>query len=166
MVIFGAIAMIDIVIAGFALLLMTDQAQDDASDPQFYIFLSIIGFGIPLVWTLLNVTLLATRGQTGGQYVAGVRIVSSDGATLSPAKALAWWFCLNPLLFSWPMALAGGLPMAAVASIALGAWSVFLLLLIVTLCLAVPVAAFVSALLDGQNRALHDRVVGTVAVPA
>jgi hypothetical protein len=166
MVIFAAIAMIVVVAAGFLLLLMTDWAQADPSDAEFYTFLALIGFGTPLLWSLLNVALLASRSQTGGQYVAGIRMADEAGAPLALGKALTWWFCLNPLLFSWPMALAGGLPMAAVVALVLEAWTVFFVVFIVTLCAAAPVVAFVSGLLDPRNRALHDRVAGTLAVPA
>ena len=73
MVIFAAIAMIVVVFAGFLLLATTDWAKKDPSDPQFYMFLAIIGLGTPLIWSALNLGLLATRSQTGGQYVAGIR---------------------------------------------------------------------------------------------
>src|SRR5262249_49788747 len=118
-VIFAAIAMIVVVCAGFFLLATTDWAKKDPSDPQFYAFLAIIGLGTPLVWTALNLTLLSTRRQTGGQYVAGLRLIGEDGAKPSTAAVVAWWFCFNPLLFSWPMALVGGLPLAAVIALVL-----------------------------------------------
>ena len=37
---------------------------------------------------------------------------------------------------------------------------------VLTLCLVAPLLAIVSALLDRQNRTLHDRIVGVVVVPA
>src|SRR6185295_10396691 len=117
MVIFSAIAMLVIVFAGFLLLATTDWAKKDPSDPQFYTFLAIIGLGTPLSWTMLNVAPLCGRGQTGGQYVAGLRLVGADGSPVSPRVAIAWWFCFNPLLFSWPMACVTGLPVAAVIAL-------------------------------------------------
>lgn len=39
--------------------------------------LSVVGFGVAL-YVVLNVWLLATRGQTVGKYFAGTRIVSSE----------------------------------------------------------------------------------------
>lgn len=166
MVIFSAIAMIVVVFAGFLLLATTDWATNDPSDPQLYMFLAIIGFATPLVWTLLNLMLLATRGQTGGQYVAGIRLVDDESAPLSPRRAAAWWFCLNPLLFSWPMACIAGLPLAAVVALILSRFTIAVFLVLVTLCLASPLIAFVSALRDPQHRAFHDRIVGAAVVPA
>ena len=37
---------------------------------------------------------------------------------------------------------------------------------IVILCALAPIIAFVAALTDDQNRTLHDRIVGTIVVPA
>jgi hypothetical protein len=166
MVIFAAIAMVVIVFAGFFLLATTDWAKEDPSDPQFYTFLAIIGLGAPIVWTGLNLAILATRGQTGGQYVAGLRLVLEDGSRLSPRKAAAWWLCFNPLLFSWPMAGVAGLPLAAVIALVLSQLTIVVFGVVMILCVASPMIAFVSALMDAQHRALHDRIVGTVAVPA
>lgn len=166
MVIFSAIAMIVVVIAGFVLLSSTGWAEQDASDAELYTFLAIIGIGAPLVWTALNVALLSIRRQTGGQYVAGLRVARADGRVFSARDAVAWWFCFNPLLFSWPMALVTGFPLAAVIALALGAFTVFVFTALILLCLVLPVAALISAAADGQNRALHDRVIGTIVVPA
>ncbi|MEK7692624.1 MAG: RDD family protein [Chloroflexota bacterium] len=166
MVIFAAIAMIVVVFAGFLLLAMTDWAKQDPSDPQFYTFLAIIGLGTPIVWTGLNLALLATRGQTGGQYVAGLRLVREDGSRLSPREAAAWWLCFNPLLFSWPMAGVAGLPLAAVIALILSQLTIVVFGVVMIICVASPIIAVVSALMDGQHRALHDRIAGTVAVPA
>jgi uncharacterized RDD family membrane protein YckC len=166
MVIFAAIAMIVIVFAGFLLLATTDWAKKDPSDPQFYMFLAIIGLGAPLVWTFLNLALLATRGQTGGQYVAGIRLVRDDGSALSTRGAVAWWFCFNPLLFSWPMACVVGLPLAAVIALVISRLTIVVFVALVILCVASPLIALISALLDTQHRALHDRMVGAVTLPA
>jgi len=166
MVIFAAVLMLITVIAGAILLFRTNGAEQDASDADLYAFLAIIGLGTPLAWSMLNLALLSLRGQTGGQYVAGVRLVRDDGSKLSPGAVARWWFCLNPLLFSWPMALATGAPLAAVVALALTRTSIVVFAAIVVLCAIAPIIAFVSALLDAENRTLHDRVVGTIAVPA
>lgn len=166
MVIFAAVAMVMIVVAGFVLLLATNWAQKNASDPVAYGFLAIIGLGTPLVWSVMNLMLLWTRGQTGGQYVAGLRVAREDAQPLGRASAAAWWFLLNPLLFSWPMALIGGLPLAGAISLLLTNVTVVAFGVIVTLCVVAPLIALVSALVDGQNRALQDRIAGTIVVPA
>jgi hypothetical protein len=166
MVIFAAIAMIVVVFAGFLLLATTDWAKKDPSDPQFYLFLGIIGIGAPLAWTLVNVGLLATRGQTGGQYVAGIRLVGEDSARISARAAAVWWFCFNPLLFSWPMAAVAGLPLAAVVALVPTVATIIVWGVLITVCIAAPLIALVSALFDGQHRALHDRMAGVVTAPA
>ena len=132
---------------------------------QAYTFLAIVGLGTPIVWTLLNIPLLAARGQTGGQYVAGLRLVRENGAPLTVANAAAWWFCFNPLLFSWPMAFTGGLPMSAIIAIVLGSWTIAVFTLLIVLCIILPFVALISAALDHRNRTLHDRIVGTIVVP-
>jgi uncharacterized RDD family membrane protein YckC len=166
MVIFAALAMVMIVVAGLVLLLATDWAQKDASDAVAYGFLAIIGLGTPLAWSLMNLLLLFTRRQTGGQYVAGLRVAREDAQPLRPATAVAWWFLLNPLLFSWPMALIAGLPLAGAISLLLNNVTVVAFGVVVTLCVVAPLIALISALADGQNRALQDRIAGTVVVPA
>ncbi len=166
MVIFAAIAMILTVIAGLILLLRTDWAKQDASDADLYAFLATIGLGVPVVWTVLNLALLTTRRQTGGQYVAGIRLAREDGGRLSARNAAAWWFCLNPLLFSWPMALVAGLPLAGVLALVLSNLTVVAFGVIVLLCAVSPLVALIAAATDAQNRTLHDRVVGVIVAPA
>ncbi|MDE3096055.1 MAG: RDD family protein [Chloroflexota bacterium] len=166
MVILAAVSLVLVVAGGLFVLISTGWATSNISDPVVYEALAIVGLGTPLVWSLMNLLLLATRQQTGGQYVAGVRLAREDGAPLTRANLLAWWFLVNPLLFSWPMACAAGLPLAGVISLALGRLTVAVFVTVVTLCVVAPLIALVSAALDGQNRALHDRIVGTVVVPA
>jgi RDD family len=166
MVIFAAIAMIVVVFAGFLLLATTDWAKKDPSDPQFYMFLAIIGLGAPLIWTALNLVLLVTRSQTGGQYVAGIRLTGEDGGPLSRHQAVAWWFSLNPLLFSWPMACVAGLPLAAVIALLLSRLTILVFGVLISLCVASPFIALVSAVFNEQHRAFHDRLAGVGVVPA
>lgn len=166
MVIFGAITMLTTVLAGFILLAGIDWGTQDPTDPQLYTFLAIIGLGTPLIWTALNVGLLLTRGQVGGQYVAGLKLVRDDGDDVRAREAFAWWFCFNPLLFSWPMAFIAGLPLTAVISLLSSSLTIVVFGVVVTLCIACPIIALVSAAIDRQNRALHDRVAGVIAVPA
>lgn len=166
MVIFAAIAMLTVVFAGFLLLWQTDWAQEDPSDPQFYFFLALIGLGAPLVWSALNIALVSWRGQTGGQYVAGVRIARENGDMLSTRDIVVWWVSLNPLLFSWPMALVSGMPLAGAAAFLLGPLPLIVFGIVVLLCVSAPIVAFVSGLIDPRNRTLHDRIVGAVVLPA
>ena len=165
MVIFAALSMVVTVIAGLQLLLVTHGATQDSSK-SVYAFLAIVGMGIPLAWSLLNLALLVTRQQTGGQYVAGVRLLREDGRRFSARDATAWWFCLNPVLFSWPSALTTAMPLAFVSSLVLSRLGIVAFGVVLTLCLVAPLLAIVSALLDRQNRTLHDRIVGVLVVPS
>jgi hypothetical protein len=166
MVIFAAIAVLMLVLAGFILLARTDWGQQDATDPEFYTFLATFGAGTPLVWSALNLFVLATRSQTGGQYVAGLRLRDAEGGAPSPRQAVAWWFCLNPLLFSWPMALTVGLPLAAVIALVLSRATVVLWGVLITACIVAPLIALVSALVDDRHRAMHDRLSGVIVAPS
>jgi hypothetical protein len=107
---------------------------------------------------------LAARRQTGGQYVAGVKLARNDDDSPDLKSVFAWWFGFNPLLFSWPMAIVAGLPLAALVALISSTFALFLTALVVLLCVAAPIAAFVSALIDQRNRALHDRVANVVVV--
>lgn len=164
MVIFAAVTMVVTVIAGLQLLLITRGATED-SDKAVYAFLAIIGLGTPLAWSVLSLAVLTTRGQTGGQYVTGVRLAREDGRPLSKRDALAWWFCFNPLLFSWPAAIVTVLPLTFVISLVLNRASIVVLGVVMTLCVVAPLIALISALSDRLHRTLHDRIVGTIVVP-
>jgi uncharacterized RDD family membrane protein YckC len=165
MVIFAATAMLVVVIAGLELLLVTDGATRD-SDPAIYAFLAIIGLGTPLAWSALNLLILMTRRQTAGHYVAGIRLAREDGAEPRRRDLLTWWFCLNPALFSWPMAVVTGLPLAFVISLLLQRATLAFFGTLIVLCVVAPVVALIAAATDGRRRGLHDRVAGTIVVPA
>lgn len=164
MVIFAAVAMVCTIIAGLQLLIVTHGAETD-SNHGMYAFLGIIGIGTPLAWTALSLGVLVTRGQTAGQYVAGIRMLREDGSALRPRDALSWWFCVNPLLFSWPMAMVAGFPLIGVVALVLSRASLGLFFVLITLCAAAPIIALVSAARDARHRAFHDRIAHVSAVP-
>lgn len=166
MVIFAAISMIMFVVAGGVLLFSTDWGVNNLPDPALYAALATVGIGTPLLWTLMNLLLLATRRQTGGEYVAGLRLVREDGAQLTRGNIVGWWFLLNPLLFSWPLACVAAIPLAGTIAVALSRTTVVVFGVVIVLCALSPLIALVSAAIDGQNRALHDRIIGTIVVPA
>jgi hypothetical protein len=162
MVIFCAVAMIMAAIAGGIFLFVTDGAQEDPSDAQYYVMFGFIGFGVPLVWTVMNVALLVTRHQTGGHYVAGVRLRAEDGSAPGIGTAVAWWFALNPLFFSWPMALVSGLALTAISVASLGNWDLVVTGAFLSLCLVALPVALIAAAVDGRHRTLSDRIAGTI----
>jgi uncharacterized RDD family membrane protein YckC len=165
MIILAAVALIMFVIGFGILLASSDWAKNDPPNSAYYGALAIVGLGTPLVWSLMNLLLLATRSQTAGQYVAGIRLAREDGERLRLRSAAAWWFALNPALFSWPMACVTLLPLAATAALALNKASTALVFTIAALCIVAPAIALVSALLDRENRTLYDRLAGTIVVP-
>lgn len=164
MLLFAAIAMLVIGIAGFILLFSTSPAKHDATNRDFYRFFGMIGIGVPVLWTLLSIGLLFTRSRTGGQYVAGVRVVRADGRPLSRRSAMLWWFCFNPLLLSWPMAIVAGVPLTLIVAPVLGPVTILLFGVLLALCIVTPIVAAVSAALDAQNRTLQERLIGTRVV--
>lgn len=165
MVILSAIIMVVGVLAGFLLLLSTDFAQDrDAQDSDIVIAALTLLIGTAGGWSVLNLALLATRQQTGGHYVAGLRLAREDGGRLAGRDAVVWWFCLNPLLFSWPVAGSVGVALLILTGITAADALLFATLLVMTLCVVMPIVALVAALFDDRNRGLHDRVAGTVVI--
>ena len=166
MVILAAVALIMFVI-GFGVLLATSGgAKNDPPDSAYYAALAVVGLGTPLVWSVMNLLLLTTRSQTAGEYVAGLRVGRDDGTRLTLGSAAVWWFAVNPVLFSWPMALATLLPLSFTAALALNRASIGLVLVVAALCIIAPIIALVSALVDRQNRTVYDRIAGTTVVPA
>jgi uncharacterized RDD family membrane protein YckC len=166
MIILAAIALIMFVIGFGILLASSDWAKNDPPDSAYNGALAIVGKVTPLVWSLMNLVLLTTRSQTAGQYVAGIRLAREDGERLRLRGAAAWWFALNPSLFSWPMACVTLLPLAATAALALNRANTALVFVIAMLCIVAPIIALVSALLDRENRTLYDRLAGTIVAPA
>lgn len=166
MVIFAAIAMVITAVCGALFLAAVDGGTDDADDWMFYTALLVIGLGTPLVWSVISMFLLVSRGQTAGQYVAGLKLTREDGGKLTLKTAAAWWFFLNPLLFSWPMLLATAVPLLFILFISLQYVAYFATVVLLVLFVLSPIVALVSALLDGEDRALHDRVAGVVVVSA
>ncbi len=163
MVILSAIAMVMLVAGGIVLLILTDGATDDSrQDAGIYALLSLFSIGTPVLWTALNLPLLVWRGQTGGQYVAGVRLVRADGSPPRPVDIAVWWFALNPLLFSWVMAVPAVSALGIVGALTLSVVTITVLMTPAMLCVAMPVVSLVAASIDRRNRTLQDRIAGTV----
>lgn len=163
MVILSAIAMVMLVAGGIVLLILTDGATDDSrQDAGIYALLSLFSLGTPVLWTALNLPLLVWRGQTGGQYVAGVRLVRADGGPLRPIDVAVWWFALNPLLFSWVMAAPAVAALGIVGALTLSLVTITVLMTPAMLCAVMPVVSLVAAAFDRRNRTLQDRIAGTV----
>ncbi len=166
MVILSAIAMLASIATLFLFLLATDNAEQDISTAATLSCLTPLLFGVPIAWSALNIVLLLTRQQTGGHYVAALRIAPETGQPWSTRTAFAWWFYGNPLLFSWPMSGIVGFPLLVGAALVPGDIELAVPLFVIALCVLLPIVALVSAVLDTRNRALHDRIAGVIVVPA
>ena len=168
MVIFAAITMVMTVLAGFILLASIDWGTQDPTDPQLYTFLAIIGIGTPLIWTLLNVALLADARSNGW---ASMSLGCGSSARTATRSAHERRVRLVVLLQSAALQLADGVhrrPATGdrVVSLISSSLTIVVFGVVVTLCIACPIIALVSAAIDRNNRALHDRVAGVIAVPS
>jgi hypothetical protein len=165
MTILAAIAMVASIGSLFLLLFATDWGEQDLGTGTTIACLLVVLIGVPGVWSVLNVFLLLTRRQTGGQYVAALRLRRDSGDGMPLRTALAWWFCGNPTLYSWPMAAIAGFPLLAIAALVPGDFELAAPLFVIAMCLVLPLVALVSAMMDPRNRALHDRIAGVTVVP-
>jgi len=165
MTILAAIAMVASIGSLFLLLFATDWGEQDLGTGTTVACLLVVLAGVPAVWSALNIFLLLTRRQTGGQYVAALRVRCDSGDGMPLRTALAWWFCGNPTLYSWPMAGIAGFPLLAIAALVPGDFALAAPLFLIMMCLVLPLVALVSAMMDARNRALHDRIAGVTVVP-
>ena len=153
-------------IAGLVLLVSSDLGAEDPPDLAYYAFMGIFIGGTVIAWSAFNLALALWHGQSAGQYIAGLRVVSEDTGRVTARRRLLRWFALHPLLFH-PLMISIWAPFAAIAvSLTLSQLVLALTLGLVALCIVSPVAAVVAAVVDGERRALHDRVAGTMVVPA
>lgn len=152
-------------VAGLQLLIASDFGEGEAPDSSFYAVLGVVMAVIPL-WLAFNVALCRWRGQTVGKYVADIRVVREDGRPLDARTSLVRFLLLHPLLFHPFLALLWVLTGAILTSLTVSAAVLVVTFALALLSVAAPLLAVGSILLDGQRRALHDRVAGTTVVPA
>jgi uncharacterized RDD family membrane protein YckC len=152
-------------IAGFQLLVTSDFGEMDPPDSSFWAVLAITLAVVPL-WALFNVGLYLWRGQSVGQYVAGIRVVHANGSGPSLGKALVRLLVLNPLLFHPFLAVLWALVAAIATSVTVSEVVLVATVTMVLLSLISPFLALFLALFDKERRTLHDRVAGTLVVPA
>jgi uncharacterized RDD family membrane protein YckC len=153
---FATVAMLDI-------LLHTDSGRTTLSDSTAWVSVAIVVMTAP-AWLLVNLVLFNRRGQTVGQYVAGLRVVREHGARPRGGQSLIYLLALHPLLFHPLLALSWG----TLAFIAVSFFHSDTLLIgaivVVVLSVVAPIVAIVSISLDGGRRAMHDRIAGLAVV--
>ena len=153
-------------IAGLVLWLSSNLGEEDPPDAAYYAFMGIFIGGTVIAWSAFNLALACWRSQSAGHYITGLRIVSEDAGNISIGRTLVRWFALHPLLFH-PLLIPVWALFAAIAvSLTLNQFVLALTLGLVALCIVSPIAALITAVLDGDRRTLHDRVAGTIVVPA
>ena len=158
-----AFAAVFVIVALLQLLLRSDFGDVDPPDSAYCTAWLIIVAVIPF-WLVFNLWLQLWRGQSVGKYIIGIRVVRTDGRALGAFGAFWRLLLLNPLLFHPILMLPWAL--LAVFSFSLTVNAIVLILagtLMVLSLVATPIA-LVAVLSDGQRRALHDRIVGTLVV--
>jgi uncharacterized RDD family membrane protein YckC len=153
-------------LAGLVLLLSSDLGRQDPPDAAYYAFMGVFIGGTVIAWSIFNLALARWRGQTAGQYIAGLRTVSEDARPMSTGRLLIRWFGLHPLLFHPLLIPVWGLFAAITVSLTLDQIVLAFTLGLVALCVVAPLAALASATFDGGRRALHDRLAGTIVISA
>jgi uncharacterized RDD family membrane protein YckC len=152
-------------VAGLQLLIASDFGEKDPPGSSYYAVLAIAMAVIPL-WLAFNVVLCRWRGQTVGKYVADIKVVCEDGRPLGLWRSLARFLLLHPLFFHLFLVPNWLLTTAIVTSLTVSAAVLVVTLTITFLSVFAIFLATGSVLLDRNHRALHDRVAGTILVPA
>ena len=156
--VFGAIGLLQI-------LLKSEFGEVDLPESSYWAFLAISAAVVPF-WAAFNVWLYLWRGQSVGQYVAGLKVVRIDGAAPNLGGAVLRLLVLNPLLFHPFLAVPWALVAAFTTSVTVSLVVLVATVTVVILSLVSPFVALVTVAFDKERRALHDRVAGTVVVPA
>jgi uncharacterized RDD family membrane protein YckC len=141
----------------------SDWGRSDTTDAGRWGFVYASLITVP-AWLLINLLLLARRGQSVGQYILGLRVASVDSTDPGPIQLLLYLLALNPLIFHPWLALFWATLAFITLSITENDILVFTSLAIAILCVAAPLVAFLTAAGGGGRRALHDRVAGTKVV--
>lgn len=158
-----AFALVFAVIGALQLLLRSNFGEDDPPDSAFHIAFWIVMAIIPF-WLAFNVWLNVWRGQSVGKYIVGIRVSRADGHPLTVRDSLWRMLLLNPLLFH-PLLMLPWMLMAAYGMFRTPGIVVFVAAgTLALLSLAAPFIALIAVLFDGERRALHDRIAGTLVI--
>lgn len=139
--------------------LRSDSGRQDPSDAAIWHSVLILVLTVP-AWLYVNLMLSRRRGQTIGQYVAGLRMVRDNGQPAGGLRLLCYWLLLHPVLFHPLLAVFWLLLAYTSLSLSESRLVVLLAVSIAILCLLSPFANFFFALSDPQRRTLHDRLAG------
>jgi len=139
--------------------LRSDYGEGHVSDGAGWTSVAILMAAIP-AWLAANLALLSVRGQTVGQYVLGLGVVTEAGVPPRLGRLVLYWLALHPLLYH-PV-FSGFWLLFAFAALGLSenAFAVAASLAIALLCLLAPLGGLLFASLDPRRRAIHDRLAG------
>jgi uncharacterized RDD family membrane protein YckC len=142
----------------------TDYGRGAVTDSVAWTSVVILMLAIP-AWVVFNLLLAAKRGQTVGQYVLGLGVVTSEEGDPTARRLLTYWLALHPLLFHpffaglWVLfGFMSGLSLSQNEAL------LVLFLAVALLCVVAPLAGLLFALADPQHRAIHDRIAGVKVV--
>lgn len=162
-VVLFAFALLFATVSFLNIYIATHSGRDNPSDQTITVSVAILMASVP-AWLLLNLVLSLKRGQSVGQYVAGLQVVKEDGASPGLLRTLLYWLALHPLLFHpllaffWVLLAYVALSLSENTALVIGSLAVGLI------CFFAPPIAFFTALRDRGRRALHDRIAGVVVV--
>jgi len=162
-VVLFAFALLFATVSFLNIYLGTHSGRDNPSDQTITISVAILMASVP-AWLFLNLVLSLKRGQSVGQYVAGLQVVKEDGASPGLLRTLVYWLALHPLLFHpllaffWVLLAYVALSLSENTALVIGSLAVGLI------CFFAPPIAFFTALGDRGRRALHDRIAGVTVV--
>jgi hypothetical protein len=149
-------------LAGLILWIASDLGKEDAPDAAYYAFIGVFIGGTLIAWSVFNLVLCWWRGQSVGQYIVGLSVVDVAGERPSGSKFVLRWLALHPLLFHPLLIPVWALFSALTVSLTLSDIVLGLTLGLVALCILAPAVALVSAAIDQEHRALHDRATSTM----
>lgn len=143
--------------------LRSDSGKETPSDSAIWNSVLIIMMIAP-AWLLVNLFFAMRRAQTGGQYVAGLGIVTEKEAVPGAGRLLLYWLALHPLLYH-PL-LAGFWGLFTYTTLSLSESNVLFFFggTLTLLCLLAPLANLFFAVVDPAHRTIHDRLAGMKVV--
>ncbi len=145
--------------AFLVIFLGSDTGRSNITDREEWAFVAFLLATFP-AWFVFNVGLVSMRGFTVGQYVMGLRTVTTTGAPLTPGRVALYWVALHPLLFHPFLALSWGLFATLGITIASSSALFVLALAMAFLCIVTPLVSLIFVALDPQRRGIHDRLAG------
>jgi uncharacterized RDD family membrane protein YckC len=153
-------------LAGSILLFSSDSGRRDAPDSAYYAFIAVLIGGSIISWSLFNIALDVWRGQSVGKYLVGIRVTGDRERSGTLSRAIVRWFGLSPLCFHPMLMPLWGLFGFFTTVLTLSQAVMVVMLAVLFLWVLSPILALITVLADPDRRGLHDRLAGTIVVPA